>query len=300
MNLEGFLNSIDVAANSRRTYAVGLKRWQRYLDAAHVTQPTAATVREYKRQLAADGLKPTTQANYLRALHRYYAYVAATGQGQDITAGVKSVKVDTQAHKLDYLTTQDIAALLDSIKASDPAAARDKALITTMLTTGLRTVEAARASVGDIRAVETPDGITPVLVVHGKGGTEKPVRLPPHTLALLKAYLAGRRARAGDPLFPSTAHRNSGEHMLAVSISRIVKSRLRDAGLSDRLTAHSLRHTAATQALLHGATLQETQYLLRHSSPATTEIYAGNITAGTNPAALFAEQALYSKEETGK
>ena len=66
--------------------------------------------------------------------------------------------------------------------------------------------------------------------------------------------------------------------MTTRSISRIVKDRLVDAGLnSDRLTAHSLRHTAATLNMLHGGTLDETQQMLRHSKIDTTMIYTHHL-----------------------
>ena len=71
--------------------------------------------------------------------------------------------------------------------------------------------------------------------------------------------------------------------MTTRSISRIVKQRLEGVGLtSDRLTAHSLRHTAATLNLLNGATIEETQQLLGHSNINTTLIYAHALERAAN------------------
>ncbi len=81
--------------------------------------------------------------------------------------------------------------------------------------------------------------------------------------------------------------------MTTRSIRRIVKQAFIAAGFdSPRLTAHSTRHTAATLSLLNGATLQE---LLRHKNIGTTEIYAHNIDATSNPAATDVEEAIFGK-----
>jgi len=75
-------------------------------------------------------------------------------------------------------------------------------------------------------------------------------------------------------LFTSDANRNYGERLTTKTISRVVKSALVEIGLNnERYTAHSLRHTAGTQNILNGGTVQETQQLLRHKSPTTTYIY---------------------------
>ena len=85
--------------------------------------------------------------------------------------------------------------------------------------------------------------------------------------------------------------------MTTRSIRRIVKTAFISAGFnSPRLTAHSTRHTAATLSLLNGATLQQTQELLRHRNIGTTEIYAHNIDAATNPAANDVEEAIFGKD----
>jgi len=79
------------------------------------------------------------------------------------------------------------------------------------------------------------------------------------------------------PLFESSSDRNTGQRITR-SLRRIIKGRMRAAGFdSERLTAHSLRHTAITQALLAGSPLQEVQQFARHNSINTTQIYAHNL-----------------------
>ena len=79
------------------------------------------------------------------------------------------------------------------------------------------------------------------------------------------------------PLFPALAGGNTGRHMTSRSISRIVKSAMRHVGIdSDRLTPHSLRHTAISLAIEGGASLAQTQAMARHSKPSTTMVYFHN------------------------
>jgi integrase/recombinase XerC len=96
-----------------------------------------------------------------------------------------------------------------------------------------------------------------------------------------------------DPLFAGVGNRNAGGRLTTRSISGIEKGALVSAGLnSDRLTAHSLRHTAATLNLLNGGTLEETKQLLRHTNINTTLIYAHALERANNQSEARIEAAL--------
>jgi integrase/recombinase XerC len=154
---------------------------------------------------------------------------------------------------------------------------RDYAIMALMLTAGLRTIEITRSDITDMRTL----GEHTVLYVQGKGKDSKGdfVKLAPQVEAAIRSYLNARgKAEANSPLFTSTSNNSNGERMTTRSISGIVKARLIAAGYdSEFMTAHSLRHTAATINLLSGATLEETQQLLRHSNINTTLIYAHHL-----------------------
>ena len=148
-----------------------------------------------------------------------------------------------------------------------------------MLRTGLRTIEVARATVGDICFM----GEQRVLKVWGKGKTEGEkgkgfnfVVLTDKSYLPIRNYLEAARkgAKAGEPLFTSTSHQNSGQQLTTRTISGICKDGLKAIGLDGKeYTAHSLRHTTASSLLEHGRNLIEVQHVLRHSSPTTTQIY---------------------------
>ena len=154
---------------------------------------------------------------------------------------------------------------------------RDFALLNLLVRTGLRTIEVVRANVGDLE----PRGREVLLWVQGKGrdGKDEFVLLTKETHSPLLEYLSARGSlKETEPLFVSTSHRNANQRLTTRSVSRLVKSYLYQQGLaSRRLTAHSLRHTAITLALVGGATLQEAQALGRHASVETALLYAHNL-----------------------
>ena len=172
------------------------------------------------------------------------------------------------------MTTKQVARLLGAIDRSTLKGLRDYAMLSVMVTTGLREISIVRADIGDIRAA----GDAVALYYQGKGHEEKAdyVKLAEPVEEAVRAYLKARgETDPQAPLFSSIANRNSGERMTTRSVSRVAKERLIAVGLeSDRLTGHSLRHTAATLNLLNGGTVEETQQLLGHRNINTTLIYS--------------------------
>lgn len=136
---------------------------------------------------------------------------------------------------------------------------RDYALINLLLRTGLRSIEAERSNIEDIRQ-EVGQAL---LYIQGKDRDEKDafVILTAATLEPLQAYLKARGEKNGAaPLFCSFSNRAKGERLTTRSIRRIIKEAMRASGIdSKRLTAYSLRHTAITFSLLGVATIQEAQ-----------------------------------------
>ena len=154
---------------------------------------------------------------------------------------------------------------------------RDFAILNLLIRTGLRTIELIRANIEDIRQ----NSGEAVLWIHGKGRDNKDefVILTNDALKPIYEYLQLRgKTTDSEALFTSLSDRNTNKRLTTRSISRIVKSSLIKIGLnSDKLTAHSLRHTAITLSLLAGASIQEAQALGRHANINTTMIYSHNI-----------------------
>ena len=271
---------LDASEKTQATYTRAIRRFMEYLQAEGISNPTREDIIAYKDKIAADH-KPTTTNLYLMALKQFFKWTAQEGIYPDIAERVKGVKL-SKGFKKDNLTSKQAAKVLAGIDAADLAGKRDYAIVSLMLTTGLRTIEVCRANVGDIRTV----GDYTALFIQGKGKTDKSdyVKIPQQVEDAIRTYLTCRgKAEDGEALFASVAHRNAGERMTTRSISRLVKDALIDAGFnSDRLTAHSLRHTAATLNLLNGGTPEETMQLLRHANLNTTLIYSHALERANN------------------
>lgn len=289
-----FIIFIDATPNTVRTYRGSLKQWFLYLREKQIMQPTAETVRQYRDYLQENGKKPTTVKNYIIAVKRFFSWTEEAGLYPNVAKHIKSGRL-SKNFKRDYLTGSQARQILNHIDRSTIKGKRDYAMLVTMLTMGLRTIEVTRANIEDIRT----KGNTTVLYVQGKGHEDKDdlIRMPQHVESAIRDYLSVRRANdLSEPLFTSTSNHNANGRMTTRSIRRIVKTAFISAGYdSPRLTAHSTRHTAATLSLLNGATLQQTQELLRHRNIGTTEIYAHNIDVTTNPAANDVEEAIFGK-----
>lgn len=271
-----FIKFVDVGPGSAQTYARALRQFTSWLQREGIRQPQRADVLRYREELKKDHKAATVQS-YICAVRRFFQWTADIGIYPNIAEKVKGAKVST-AHKKDALTLQQAQHVLELQAEKDtPAAARDYAIILTGITCGLRAIEIRRANVEDLRTV----GDLTILYVQGKGEEEAAefVIIPGPVEKALRDYLQARGSCSGsDPLFASISRRNCGGRLTTRSISQIIKTALIDAGYnSDRLTAHSLRHTAGTLNLLAGGTLQETQQLLRHANINTTTIYAHNL-----------------------
>lgn len=291
--LARFIAFIDATPNTVRTYTTSLRQWFKYLDEYQIQNPTPETVRQYRHQLAEDGKKPTTIQNYIIAVKQFFKWTEEEGLYPDIAKHVKGAKISAE-HKKDYLTSGQARHVLELLNEDQTIKGkRNYAMLALMLTMGLRTIEVSRANIEDIRT----EGDSTVLYVQGKGHIEKDaiVRMPQHVEQAIRAYLQARDVSDGAaPLFASTSHQNAGQRMTTRSISGIVKQSFIQAGYnSPRLTAHSTRHTAATLNLLNGATLEETQQLLRHVNLQTTEIYAHHLQAAKNKSSQRVDNAIF-------
>lgn len=180
---------------------------------------------------------------------------------------IKGMKTGN-GHCKDSLTTDAVQKMI--ITTQGP---RDRAILHLMVSTGIRCCEVSRANVEDI-GVKSEQKI---LYVQGKKRDAKDdfVTLADDTVELINSYLKSRSGKLNGPLFVSESRYNKGERMSPDSISRLVKRHLKAIGeISPRLTAHSLRHTAATVWMENDGDIYEAQINLRHASSDTTRRYS--------------------------
>lgn len=282
---------IDAKPKTIETYTRAIRQFSYFLQANGISQPTRDHIIAYRDTLRADH-KPTTVQAYIMAVKLFFQWTEQEGLYPDIAKHIKGAKLDRD-HKKDYLTPKQVSKLLASIDRNSLKGLRDYAIIALMVTSGLRTVEVMRANIEDMRTVAD----FTALFIQGKGHEEKNtyIKIVEPVEEALRAYLTTRgTTEPTAPLFASDSDRNSGKRMTTRSISRIVKDALRAAGFnSDRLTAHSLRHTTATLNLLNGGTVEETQQLLRHTNINTTLIYSHALERAKNNSEERVAKAIF-------
>jgi len=275
--LEKFLAAQDVAASSKATYKRQLRQFRLWLQETgrSLFQMTREDVLAYKKELLASKSSYSV-SGYLTVVRKLFEWLEGERIYPNVAKGVKGAKT-ARGFRKDTLTRSQLRLVLEEIDTSSLEGLRDYALFNLLARTGLRTVEASRATVGDLRQ----EAGQAVLYVQGKGRDTKDefVLVTDQALQPLRKYLSVRGAMLDEePLFCSHSDRNRGQALTTRSISRIVKQALRSVGLDNkRLTAHSLRHTAITLSIIGGASLEQAQAMARHSDPATTMIYFHNL-----------------------
>lgn len=275
-----YITFVDAKPRTIQTYKSAMRQFISYLADHGIQQPQRADIIAYRDDLLAK-VKPTTVQAYMVAVRLFYRWTAQEGLYPNIADRIKGAKLNRN-HKKDALSSGQVRTILQAVNQGGIKGLRDYAIFALMVTGGLRTIEVERANIEDM---QQGHGGT-VLYIQGKGWDSKDqyISLAAPVEAAIRAYLAGRgKAEGKDPLFASTSNNSAGGRMTTRSISGIVKDCMKAAGIdSDRLTAHSLRHTAGTLNLINGGTLQETQQLLRHSNINTTMIYVHNLEREAN------------------
>lgn len=286
-----FIDFLDASPKTVATYTRATRQFAKWLSFNGITNPKRDDVLAYRDWLKQDH-KPTTVQNYLVAVRLFFQWAATEGLYPNIAEHIKSVRLDRE-HKKDYLTSRQVKAVMSRIDRSTEQGLRDYAILALMFTGGLRTIEVSRANVEDLRTV----GDSPVLYVQGKGREERTdyVKLMPEVDEAIRAYLARRGAVRGDePLFASLSNNSAGQRLSTRSVSGMVKKAFQSAGFnSDKLTAHSTRHTAVTLALLGGQSLQDVQQFARHANITTTQIYAHNLDRAKNKCEATIAKAIF-------
>lgn len=278
--IHDYISFLDVSPRTLEAYEKNLKRFLEWMYSQGITQPQRCNVIEYRDYLLKDKAPATVQA-YMVAVKLFFRWTGSTGIYPNIADNIKGAKVGRN-HKKDHLTTSQVKAVLGAIDQETEAGKRDYAMLMLMFTGGLRTIEVSRAKLADLRTL----GDNTVLYIQGKGRDEKDdyIKIPEATETAIRSYLSFKGIR--DPeayIFTSSSNNNKGQGITTRAIRATVKSRFKAVGLdSDRLTAHSTRHTAVTLALLAGSTVQEAQQFARHSDISTTMIYAHNLDKASN------------------
>jgi integrase/recombinase XerC len=262
-----FLRYLEVEKNASphtlRSYRADLVDFEAQL-AAQSGTPETADVRAVRGWLAAlhrRGLDPTSVARKLAAVRSFYRFLVRRGVVERNPA--REVRGPRPARKLvGFLPIDETDALVGARALAGSARERDVAILEMLYATGLRVSELAGL---DLESVDRDARTVRVL---GKGRKERIVPYGVAAARALEAYL-GRRATRSGPVFT----RVRGGRLGVRSIRAVVGRAAAAAGVTRRVTPHTLRHTFATHLLDAGADLRVIQELLGHSRLSTTQRY---------------------------
>ena len=272
-----YSENIDVMDNSRKLYVRILNTFSVWVvrTGRDIKTLKRADIIAYKSYLIADNKSENTIDSYLTVVRCFFEYLESIGEHDNIAAGIR-VKHKNTGYKKTHLSISEIAILFTAVDRSTLIGKRDFAIINLMLRSGIRCVEISRLRVCDIDVSDTQCSIT----LQRKGSSSRSERLGLTIKALqpIKDYILYRGVECQDePLF--LTHCSTKDIGLSAgTVGRIVTGYLKRSGIyTKQKTAHSLRHTAAVQAILNKIPIKEVQLMLGHRRVETTEIYLKSI-----------------------
>ncbi len=229
---------------------------------------TVLDLRGYVAALHQSGYAKTTIARRLASLRSFFRFGQREGWADSNPA--KPLRNPRQGRSLPhFLSAEDIGRLLEAPPCGEPAGLRDRAILETMYSAGLRVSELVGLNDADL------DFEAGILRVRGKGRRERLAPIGSYAAKALRRWLRARRLHASEPQggeAPVFVNK-FGRRLTTRSVGRMLEKYLKLSGLDNRTTPHSLRHSFATHLLDRGADIRSVQELLGHKSLVTTQIY---------------------------
>lgn len=264
-----FLEDCELAQGlSERTvanYQHYLERFALFADGTPVERIDDELVRRWRLDLNRnEALGRATQNYHLVALRAFLAWLARHNIASLASDKIELPGVDEP--EVSFLQSEAVEKLLSMPDQATDTGKRDKAVLETLFSTGLRVAELVRLDRGDVEGREE-------VSVLGKGKKRRVVFLSPSAQAAITSYLK-TRVDADPALFIRERVGEDADNRLTVrTIQRILKHYAALAGVAEHVTPHTLRHSFATDLLRSGADLRSVQALLGHSSVVTTQRY---------------------------
>jgi integrase/recombinase XerD len=263
-----------LSRNTLEAYRGDLLQLGRFLSEHNVSALEAgpAEISDFLTGLAAGDAdhRPSSPATIHRksaCLRSFYRHLRREGlRESDPTATLSAPR---RSRKLpQVLTRGEVEKLLSQPSGTDPQALRDRALLELMYASGLRASEAIGLELDDIDLEER------VLRARGKGSKERVVPIGQAASRALSAYLERGRPKLvkGRPEIHLYVNFRGGQ-LTRQGLYKIVRRHALSAGLADRMSPHTLRHTFATHLLAGGCDLRSVQEMLGHADVSTTQLY---------------------------
>ncbi len=284
--LEDYLNYLEIEKNrspkTRVNYEHYLKVFIKFGGIKTEKDITADRVRDFRLLLARtktpqnEFIKKNTQAYYIIALRNFLKYLIK--RDFEVLAPEKIELPKIPQRQIEIIDYSDLERLLKSADGGDLRGLRDKAILETFFSTGLRLSELCSLN----RHLNFERG---EITIRGKGDKLRIVFLSPDAKKAIKNYLEKRDKKADteEALFVSLSGRQRAlpagrqakiiGRIIPRTVQRLIDYYARKAGVQERVTPHMIRHLYATDLLINGADLRSVQELLGHANVSTTQIY---------------------------
>lgn len=297
--LAEFLDALELergrSLKTIENYSHYLNRFYEYagdIQVAKINDKTIAGWRKWLNRLRLDDGRSVSIAtiNYhLIAMRSFLKYLAR----QDVESlPPERIELAKAARpQVAFLDAEEVARLVEAVSGNDLAGKRDRAMVLLLFSGGLRVSELVSLNRDDVNTARGE------FTIRGKGQKDRPVFLSELASGALNEYLSLRKDK-DDALFIHLAHKKSDEsnetaRLTPRSVQRIIERGRVAAGITKRVTPHTLRHSFATDLLSHGADLRSVQELLGHANVATTQVY----THITNPKLKEVHQKFHSDNQ---
>lgn len=275
-----FIEHVEVErGRSQKTaenYHLYLQRLIEFAGDIEVHKVNAELVRKWRLWLnryqndAGDNLSPLTQSYHLIALRSFLGYCSK----RDIeTLTPEKVELPkTKRKQVSFLSQEETERIMVAIEDRTPQDLRDKAILELLFSSGLRVSELCNLDRDHINLKRGE------FMVRGKGQKDRPVFISPEASECLAAYIE-TRSDSAKPLFIRYSGFKTGDkdgnsfRLTPRSVQRIVSHYAKLAGITKRVSPHTLRHSFATDLLMNGADIRSVQSMLGHSNIATTQVY---------------------------
>lgn len=302
--VEQYLSEIDITQSSQATYKAILKQYITYLSENEILYANTSDITMFIKWMKGLGYSSRWIYHSVLTIKRLYQYLRQNQKRLglppiyrvDIAEPIKNVKFASSKSK-PILTTVQAKKLIICLKQNRKYIwqYRDYAIVTLMITTGIRSVEVRRAKRKDLCFMDNQY----ILNIQGKGRkvADEFVKLTPLVQGALNDYLL-KRKDTNPYLFIPYRHRTKVLHLSRSFFVVMFRRILKECELEyTSITAHSLRHTAATLNILRGETIEDTRRFLRHEKMSSTLIYTNHIERLNDDSENLIEEMILKEEK---
>lgn len=267
--IDKFMNYLKVeknaAAHTITNYTIDLNSFGVFLGEKDMADIDRLVLRRFLAEMRAKNYSKRTIARKLASLRSFFKFLYREGYIK--TNPISAISTPKLDKKLPiFLDVEKMVKLIQTPDDRSVQGLRDKAILETLYSTGIRVSELVGLDLGDV------DFISGVVKVLGKGSKERMVPIGEPALVAIRRYVSkrtGPAAKDKDAVFLN----KSGRRLTDRSVRRIIDKHIKTCSIEEKISPHSLRHSFATHLLDRGADLRSVQELLGHMNLSTTQIY---------------------------